>query len=313
MTTESTAYRITKWWYRHSSAEQRRLNGRFILCPTSFDSLGYRKLVMTKRGVEAFGVYVSIAELAGKLPTAWNEETAGVLANDQGPLNNEMISILVAMPQKVVGAALNLLQARDIGWVARVPFSPTPTPGAVQVPAPAPDDSRESHGNCPGDSREHPEASRVRARLLQQQGFKQQHQQQPRARTAPLADGESRLLGRMRVPSAKRGLFAGYSGPQLVTLWASVAADASVRQPGAVMAARVEAEPGDPPPPPTLAAVQAAIKAGVLRTVNRVPVDGLRIRAGEFADGGVLHPPGIYAADGTLLCAAGDIDRLEVA
>lgn len=148
------AYRIIKWWDRHSNYDQRRLCGRAILVPTSQDSIGFRRLMATAAGVQAFGIYVAISEIAGKLPAALpdsaDENAAGVLFNDQGPISDEDIALAIGAPAKVVSAAMRMLMDAKIGWVDRVPLPRGSTSTSRKDDVNPTSNEREIHGSRPG-------------------------------------------------------------------------------------------------------------------------------------------------------------------
>lgn len=250
------AYRIIKWHDRHSNYEQTRSGGRWIACPTRFDSLGLARLVREKRGVETFGAYVLMAELAARMPTP------GVLANNDHPLTETEISIITGAPEKALGAALALLQSPLIGWIDRVPFpdclrEPSGTPPDESEPSrtcapPAPPTNLPTGGTGGGDAL---------AAMLRRAG----------------AGGSG---------APKLAEASGVTAAALVAHWHDIRQDKSIRKPGSVLASRIKG--GLNALDLTPDALLKAIKAGVVERVNGVEVEGRKLGRndeGVYLDG----------------------------
>lgn len=286
------SYRITKWWDRHSSAEQRRLNGRAVLMPTSFDSLGYKTLVQTPKGCQAFGVYCALAELAGKLPTADAWDTAGTLANDQGALNAGKIALLIAMPTKVVGAALDLLETPDIGWIERVP-TPTILPGAP------PGGDADSPGMPPGHSRDHPEPSRTCA------GGSSKQANVSLALPASSMQAVRAMLERVGVSlrSVKPDMIEGVSSADLLAHWHDTVTRPSVRNPERLLARKLRDH--DEPPALKPEAVVRAVNDGIV-TQATIAGEVIDLRGAKYNRDGISR-------DGDVVIATNELTQAEYA
>ena len=294
---EPRAFRIIKWRHRHSNAEQRRLNGRFILCPTSFDSLGYCTLVSDARGVQAFGVYVALAELAGRLPTASSERTAGILANDDGALTIHQISVVIRQPRKIVSAALERLQVPDIAWVDRVPTPVTTGHADADSAGYFTDDSRDD----PGDS---PDASRELSVTSARAPAAASKQQQQQLAEGGVGEGLERMLRRAGVPARKvRAVLDadGVTPARLVAHLHDVNRRDGIKSPGSVLATRFT-RGADYEPELSAEALLAAAEAGVVERIAGEPVQERRITHNER---------GLYI-DGELVASVDALRRGEV-
>lgn len=331
------AWRIVKWDDRHSNHEQKRSGGRWIACPTRFDSIGLRVLLAQAGGVEAFGVYVLLAELAAKMPVP------GVLANEQGPLDSQVIALVTGASKEAVDKAVEALRSPSIAWLDEVewPVGPvTPVPAHREGvalgtldghdPAPAsgggggrrPEDSGlnpERSGTDPDEPGETPRGvarnvpfSRGRAAGSSSRNESlQQQQQQPGARGETLPgpatggggggfgeDAVTALLLRMGVPGR---MLAGVA----VGRWTTAQVVAHWAE--VVRDSKVQ-KPGavlatrliDNQPAPRLTedAVRRAIAQGVVTTISGESVSGRKLG---------FHPRGAYGPDVLRL----DAERLE--
>jgi hypothetical protein len=295
------AYYIVKWVERHSNAEQRRSGGRWIVCPTAFDSLGYNRLVQTSAGVTAFGVYVALAELAGKLPTAAREDTAGILANDQGALSLADLCMSIRMPRAVVASALNRLSDETIGWVTRMPTPRTSTTAPAPFPAPVQD--VESSADPPDGFRN---GSEPRVRAPGSSSSNALSGEEPAAaavRAREPHDARIAFARRLGVPPKFIAAIreAQVSTAALLAHWCEVRAQGNdIRVPGAVIGKRII--DAHPVPKLTPAMIQQACKHRVLTTINGVPLRGT-----------VTHNNNGVMVDGQLAVSAADIPTAEFA
>lgn len=107
------AYTIPQWADKHSSYEQARSGGRWIKCPTSFDSMGYASLLTVKDGVRAFGTYVILAELAARC------DPPGTLVKDGRPLAPSDISVMTRLPLAPLKRDLDTLSREPHAWLKR--------------------------------------------------------------------------------------------------------------------------------------------------------------------------------------------------
>ena len=115
-TQSQLAYRIIKWHDRHSNDAQRKSGGHWIADPTSFDSLGFKRLMSRPRGVEVFGVYRLVCAVAAR------SKVPGILANTDGPLAVDDLAMMTGAPVRVLSAGLDALCDAKIGWIDRVPW-----------------------------------------------------------------------------------------------------------------------------------------------------------------------------------------------
>lgn len=84
--------------------------------PTSLDSLSLRRLISTKAGVAAFGVYCLLVEIAA------NGTPKGTLANSRGPMTLDDLVTKTGTPKAALRSAINTLMQPDIRWLVEVEY-----------------------------------------------------------------------------------------------------------------------------------------------------------------------------------------------
>jgi hypothetical protein len=156
-------YKIREWKEIFEKAEWRKLRNRWwVAIPVKHDGTGFRRLMAMKNGVELFGAWVLIVQVASKC------RMPGTLADETGPLTARDIAIKTGAPEKLVVRALSVVTSSEIGWMTVEDYQDDSRPAADDPPAttaaPPPasrearDDSRASRpdsaaATSPGDGR----------------------------------------------------------------------------------------------------------------------------------------------------------------
>lgn len=107
------ALRIKDWDSTFENWKTRSLDSplRWVNLPTNQDSPVYRMLMSTAAGIHAFGVFISLVEVAGKMPER------GVLADDKGDLSIKGLSVRTGIRDGDLRKALAVLTSPEVGWV----------------------------------------------------------------------------------------------------------------------------------------------------------------------------------------------------
>lgn len=129
-------YSIPKFEQMHSNAElAKKMHWYWVRFPTSLDSLSLRRLLKTRPGIQAVGVYTILVEIAA------NGSPRGTLTRSNGePLSAQDLCDLTGMPHDAVIEALTLLASDGIRWMSARPLDSVnvdPTPGSVNAAADA--------------------------------------------------------------------------------------------------------------------------------------------------------------------------------
>lgn len=131
----------------HESPEARKIIGplKFISVPTSQDSGGLGVILAMPEGLKVLGVYILIAELAGRMPRINN--TRGWLASERGPMTIGEIAARVRCQDRrntrAVEVSISVLTRPEIGWLRWVDvpdemFSSPDSPPSSPRETPAP-------------------------------------------------------------------------------------------------------------------------------------------------------------------------------
>ena len=113
------AYRIRNWPEHFETSESRKIKGplAWVAVPTKHDGRGYKRATNAKNAVEALCGWWSMLQVAAKMPVH------GLLADRDGPLDAEDISIKTDLPTKIYVTAFNVMSDSKIGWLEKVPWS----------------------------------------------------------------------------------------------------------------------------------------------------------------------------------------------
>lgn len=120
---------INDWHAIFEKAESRRWKKiGWVRMPNEFDGRGYRRLMRHGlAGLEAFGCFVLMVEVASTMPTR------GVLARD-GALESLDLQDLTFAPAEAFERAIRLLSSVEIGWISEVDELPANWWDAERIP-----------------------------------------------------------------------------------------------------------------------------------------------------------------------------------
>jgi hypothetical protein len=105
-------YRIKDWDEHFETNESRKVrNARWVPVPNKHDGKGYRRIAQDKNGVAIFCGWNLILQVASKTPVR------GVLADHDGPLDADDLSMKTGFPAYVFEQALSFLSDERIGWL----------------------------------------------------------------------------------------------------------------------------------------------------------------------------------------------------
>jgi hypothetical protein len=105
---------IIKDWAEHfEKADNRRLKVfSWVAVPTKMDGKKFRRLSKIKNGMEVFGAFILLLELAGKMPEK------GVLRDSDGDLQYSDMELMTGFPAKQFENAILILLSEEIGWLS---------------------------------------------------------------------------------------------------------------------------------------------------------------------------------------------------
>lgn len=122
-------YRIKDWAKYYETSETRKLvRMTWVPTPNKHDGKGFRRLMRRPDGLEIFGAWMLILQVASR------EEQRGVLEDQDGPLGFQEIADKTGAPEATIEKALQVLSSKEIGWIeiiesAGVPGGSPGTPG----------------------------------------------------------------------------------------------------------------------------------------------------------------------------------------
>lgn len=88
----------------------------WVAIPTRQDGKSFRYLGRHEQGTETFGAFVLMVEVAAKMPIR------GVLADEDGPLDAEDLSLKTGHPKESFETAFKVLQEIKIGWIEAIEY-----------------------------------------------------------------------------------------------------------------------------------------------------------------------------------------------
>lgn len=108
---------IRDWDKHYETAETRKLKRQtWVAVPNKHDGRGFRRLMGMPNGVELFGAWNLILQVASKMPVR------GILADEDGPLSAEDIADKVGAPNELIAEALEAVSSERINWIFRKPL-----------------------------------------------------------------------------------------------------------------------------------------------------------------------------------------------
>ena len=116
---ETTTWAIKDWDTAFECAASRKLaKVTYLQLRCKVDGLAYRRLMRRTGGLEAYGVFMALVQVAAKC------DVRGVLARDGKPLSMIDLEDLTSIPKDAIEKAIEILTLADIGWlVAYFPAS----------------------------------------------------------------------------------------------------------------------------------------------------------------------------------------------
>jgi len=107
-----TTYRIKCWNRTFEDRRSREIDRlKYVNVPVSDDGEGFRMLMSTPEGVQAYGAFIAVVRIAARM------KSRGVLKDERGPLTARRLAVLAGMPHEVMEKALPMLASDDIGWL----------------------------------------------------------------------------------------------------------------------------------------------------------------------------------------------------
>lgn len=107
-----TTYRIKLWNQTFEDRRARELERlKFVALPVAEDGEGFRMLMSTPEGVQAYGAFIAVVRIAARM------KSRGVLRDERGPLTARRLAVLAGMPHEVMEKALSILASDEIGWL----------------------------------------------------------------------------------------------------------------------------------------------------------------------------------------------------
>lgn len=263
---QKLAYRIAKWCERHENHETRKLVGSlsWIVVPTEI-KLTLMELLGAKHGLQTFGAYIIIVEVAARMPVR------GTLANDNGPLKIEQISRLTGANLKQLVAAVDYLSKPPLRWIELVEWTGL-NPGI-------PPDRRGDAGGTPGGRRGDggtrapacaPAAAAASCLSYDSEELKQQQQLAACVREASATLQLLGRMGRVAGPLLAAVDHASITPSVVIAIWHNISRRKKPIDNPAALIAKIAIE-DDRLPSLTIPAVVAAVDAGLITSIR---VDG---------------------------------------
>lgn len=110
-----TTWEIKDWKKLYERAELRDgrvIEWKYVPIQIRLNGGGYKRLMRTPKGREVFGIFIAMCELAANM-----RPRRGVLADENGPLSLEDMSLKLSLPEKAIRAAIEVLSAPPICWL----------------------------------------------------------------------------------------------------------------------------------------------------------------------------------------------------
>jgi hypothetical protein len=105
-------YIIKDWVSHYEKADTRKCKEmKWVAIPTDTADKKYRRITKMEGGAELFGIWISIIEVASKMPVR------GTLSDDDGDLSCEDMELIGGFPAKSYEKALIKLASPEIGWI----------------------------------------------------------------------------------------------------------------------------------------------------------------------------------------------------
>ena len=111
-----STYCIRNWSEVFENSQSRQYQRlRWTPLPNKHDGKSYRRLISMADGPALYGAWVLLVQVASKCPQR------GVLADQDGPLDAEDLSLKTGCPAEVFAKAFEILTSPKIAWLEVVP------------------------------------------------------------------------------------------------------------------------------------------------------------------------------------------------
>jgi hypothetical protein len=106
-------YAIKDWDKRYENHETRKLKRKleYVLVPNQHDGRSFRRLISHPDGTALLGVWLLLLEIASKMPKR------GILADENGPLSVEDMSLMTGAGKETFIRGLEALASKKVGWI----------------------------------------------------------------------------------------------------------------------------------------------------------------------------------------------------
>lgn len=105
-------YRVRDWSTHFENSQSKKYRTiSWVPLPNKHDGKSFRRLMRMPNGLTIYGAWVLIVQIASKCPTR------GVLADSDGPLTADDISLKCDAPTELIADALRVLSSPAVGWL----------------------------------------------------------------------------------------------------------------------------------------------------------------------------------------------------
>src|SRR3990167_2470140 len=107
-----TIYRIRDWEQHFEKAQTRACKiVSWVPLPNKHDGKGFRRIIRLPDGIQIYGAWVLIVQVASKCPER------GVLCDADGALSAEDLSDKTGCPRSIFDRALKVLCSKEVAWI----------------------------------------------------------------------------------------------------------------------------------------------------------------------------------------------------
>lgn len=118
----ASLYRIKNWARHYEKAQTRKVgNAQWVPLPVKHDGKGFRRLMAMENGPAIYGAWVLIVQVAAKCVER------GTLADEDGPLTSEDLTLKTGCDKGLFDEALQVLCSEKIGWMLVSEWAPDTT------------------------------------------------------------------------------------------------------------------------------------------------------------------------------------------
>jgi hypothetical protein len=105
-------YSIRNWKERFEVAQATKVKSwSWVALPNKHDGLGFRRIMSLSNGMVVYAAWCLMVQIASKCPVR------GVLADENGPLDANDLSLKTGAPKTSFEQALSALSDKKIGWI----------------------------------------------------------------------------------------------------------------------------------------------------------------------------------------------------